>query len=124
MQEEPQNGTDRTKAKDWAEKIKEVGGLAAVVAGVLAVAAIAGGALIVDSDTGATIAGSAAAAIGSMVGAYFGVKVGTDQSKNAVQGQQEEAAKAQVFAAHLPENKAEYVVNQVTEVAKAFRGAR
>jgi hypothetical protein len=124
MQEEALDGADRTKAKDWAEKIKEIGGLVAVVAGVFAVAVVAGGALIAGSETAATIAGSAAAAIGSMVGAYFGVKVGTDQTKNAVKGQQEEAAKAQVFAAHLPEDKAGEVVKQVTEAAKVFRDAR
>jgi hypothetical protein len=112
------------KTKDWAEQIKEIGGLAAVVVGVLAVVGIAGGALIVGSETGATIAGSAAAAIGSMVGAYFGVKVGTDQTKNAVQGQKEEASKAQVFAAHLPEGKADDVIQKVMEVAQAFGGAK
>jgi hypothetical protein len=109
-----------TKPKDWAEKIKEVGGLAAVVAGVIAVAGVAGGALAVGTETAATIAGSAAAAIGSMVGAYFGVKVGTDQTKNTAKKQQQESAKAQVFAAHLPEGKADQVVQQVMEVAKAF----
>jgi uncharacterized protein YcfJ len=124
MAEEAQHGVDRSKTKDGAEKIKEIGGLVAVLAGLVAVAAVAGGALIVGSQTGATIAGSAAAAIGSMVGAYFGVKVGTDQTKDAVKGQREEAAKAQVFAAHLPEGKAEDVVKQVTEVAKAFRGGK
>jgi hypothetical protein len=121
MADEPKDGPDETeKSKDSAEKIKEIGGLVAVAVGVVAVAAIAGGALIAGSDTAATIASSAAAAIGTMVGAYFGVKVGTDQTKNAVKGQQVEAAKAQVFAAHLPEGKAEEVVKQVTEAAKAF----
>ncbi len=117
-------GADGAKTKDSAEKIKEIGGLVAVAVGVVAVAAVAIGALIAGGQTAATVAGSAAAAIGSMVGAYFGVKVGTDQTKNAIQGQQAEAAKAQVFAAHLPEGKAEDVVNQVMEAAKVFRGAK
>jgi hypothetical protein len=122
MAENDADGTKKTK--DLAEKIKEIGGLVAVAVGVVAVAAVAIGALVAGGETAATVAGSAAAAIGSMVGAYFGVKVGTDQTKNAIQGQQAEAAKAQVFAAHLPEGKAEDVVNQVMEAAKAFRGAK
>jgi hypothetical protein len=118
------DGADSPKTKDSAEKIKEIGGLVAVVAGVIAVAVVAGGALIAGGDTAGTIAGTATAAIGSMVGAYFGVKVGTDQTKNAVKGQREEAAKAQVFAAHLPPEKADRVVDQVTDLAKAFRDAK
>jgi len=37
-------------------------------------------------------------ALGSMVGAYFGVKVGSDGTKEAIKGQKEEATKAQAFA--------------------------
>ncbi len=122
MADETKDPAGTGKPKDSAEKIKEIGGLVAVVAGVIAVAAIACGALIAGGETAATVAGSTAAVIGSMVGAYFGVKVGTDQTKNAIKGQQEEGAKAQVYAAHLPEGKAETVVNQVMEVAKAFGG--
>lgn len=121
MADQMEDDADKGKTKDTAGKIKEIGGLVAVVVGVLGVVAVAGGALIVGSETAATIAGSAAAVIGSMVGAYFGVKVGTDQTKNAVQGQREEAAKAQIFAAHLPESKAELVVKQVSDAAMASR---
>jgi Na+/H+-dicarboxylate symporter len=117
---EAADGRERDRPKDAAEKIREVGGLAAVVVGVVSVAAVAIGALVVDSQIAGTIAASAAAAIGSMVGAYFGVKVGTDQSKNTAQKQQEESSKAQVFAAHVPEEKADLVVQQVMEVAEAF----
>jgi predicted ATP-grasp superfamily ATP-dependent carboligase len=125
--EDPQSG----KPKDLAEKIKEVGGLVAVVVGVVAVAAIAGGALLADGDNGSAILGAAAAAIGSIVGAYFGVKVGTDQTKNTAKKlqeeskkTQEESSKAQVFAAHLPKEDAKVVVDQVMNVAKAFGGGK
>ena len=121
MAEEIASGADEPqKTKDLAEKIKEIGGWVAVVAGVAGVAVVAGGALIAGGETAATVAASAAAAIGSMVGAYFGVKVGTDGTKNAAKDQQKESAKAQVYAAHLPEDKADDVVKQVMEVAKAF----
>lgn len=120
MPDETKDDTGKAKTRDSAEKIKEIGGLVAVAAGVLGVAAVAGGALIAGGETAATVAGSAAAAIGSMVGAYFGVKVGTDQTKDTVKSQQKAAATAQVYAAHLPEQKAHEVVDQVMEVAKAY----
>jgi uncharacterized membrane protein len=76
---------------------------------VTAVVGIAVGAFIVGSQTAATIAGSTAGVVGSIVGAYFGVKIGTDQTKTALDNAQAEsakkdqhAAKAQVYALHVP----------------------
>jgi uncharacterized membrane protein len=120
MADEQKDPPKRSAAGDGTGRIKEIGGLIAVLAGLLAMFGVAVGAFIVDSQTAATVAGSAAAAIGSMVGAYFGVKVGTDQTKSTAKAQQKEAAKAQVYAAHVPEHKADHVVRQVLEVAKAY----
>jgi len=86
-----------------AGQLKSVAGLLALVAGmitivvVLVVAEIAG----VSSQQFTTLATSAIGVVGAGVGAYFGVKVGSDGTARAVQGQREEAAHAQVFAAHL-----------------------
>src|SRR5919106_4293704 len=97
--------------ESFAERqIKPLGGLTAVAIGVTAILTIAVVAIIVDSSVAATIAGSAAAAIGSIVGAFFGVKIGTDQTKAAAEGEREEAARAKVIAAHLPEGKAREVL--------------
>jgi hypothetical protein len=99
------------------DEIKKVGGLAAVVAGVAGVATIAIVAIAVGGETAATVAGSTAAVIGSMVGAFFGVKIGTDQTKNAIEAQREEAAKAQVYAAHLRPEDAGVVIDKARKAA-------
>jgi hypothetical protein len=113
------NETAKDQPKDWADRVKEIGGLTAVVAGVLAVTGIAAGALIVGTETAATITGSAAAAIGSMVGAFFGIKVGTDQTSKAIQAHTEEAAKGTAIAAHLPDDKADEALRAGENAAAA-----
>jgi len=59
---------------------------------IIALVAIAEG-----TATAGTIASAAGGVIASIVGAFFG-KVGTDQTKNAVEGERQQAAKAAVFA--------------------------
>jgi hypothetical protein len=83
----------------WSERIKLIGGLVAVGLGVTAVVGIAVGAFIVGTQTAATIAGSTAGVVWSIVGAYFGVKVGTDQTKTALDNAQAESAKKDRHAA-------------------------
>ncbi len=56
--------------------------------------------------------------IGTVVGAYFGVKVGTDGTQTAVKGMQAEAAKAQAFAAHVPADQAEAALSSAAELAR------
>jgi hypothetical protein len=102
--------------------VKTIGGLVAVAVGVLAVGAIAIIALIKNTSTAATIASSAGGVIATIVGAFFGVKVGTDQSKTAIEGQRAEAAKAQVYAAHLPPENAKDVIQMAENAAKGVIG--
>ncbi len=111
-------GTDDS----WSNKVKAIGGLVAVAVGVSAVGVIAVIALVKNSETSATIASSAGGVIATIVGAYFGVKVGTDQSRTAIEAQQAEAAKAQIYAAHLPPDKAEDVLRQADESVGRMRG--
>jgi len=103
---------------DAVQRIKTIGGLVAVSIGVLAVAGIAIGALIVDTETGATIAASSSGVIGSIVGAFFGVKIGTDQARNAAEGERAEAAKAQVYAAHMAPEDAGRIIGIAQAVAR------
>ncbi|HEX4305491.1 MAG TPA: hypothetical protein VHZ54_05605 [Solirubrobacterales bacterium] len=105
------------KALSKAESIKLIGGLVAVGIGTLVVGAIAVIALLKGGDTAATVSSAAGGVIATMVGAYFGVKVGSDQTKAALDGQKAEAAKAQTFAAHLPSEKADDVIKQAEEAA-------
>jgi hypothetical protein len=95
-----------------AGDLKLVGGLVALTVGVIAVALLAGGALIADPGSAATIATAAFGVIGSIVGAYFGVKIGTDGTQKAVQAHQDEATRAQVFAAHLQPDQADLALAQ------------
>ncbi len=113
----PTTGTEER----WSDKVKTIGGLVAVAVGVCVVGVIAVIALIKDSDTAATIASSAGGVIATVVGAYFGVKVGSDQSRTAIEAQREEAAKAQIYAAHLPPDQAEDVLRIANETVGNIR---
>lgn len=84
------------------DRLKVIGGLVALGSGLLALVIVVIVALSVKPDTtGGSIATSAIGVIGSIVGAYFGVKIGTDGTQKAIQAQQQEATKAQVFALHV-----------------------
>ena len=101
-----------------AADIRSVGGLVALSVGVAVVGLLAGGALIADPSDAATIATAAFGVIGSIVGAYFGVKIGTDATQKAVQAHQAEATKAQVFAAHLAPEKADVALEQARAMVR------
>jgi uncharacterized protein YacL len=113
--------TSDPREETWSEKVKTIGGLIAVAIGVIVVGVVAVIALIKDTETASTIASAAAGVIATIVGAYFGVKVGSDQSKTAIEAQQAEAAKAQVYAAHLPPEKAEGIVDLAEQAARRVR---
>jgi len=92
----------------WSEGARAIGGLLAISLGVLLVAAIAVVAMVLARQSPNDVASIAAASfgvIGSIVGAYFGVKIGNDRSRDAQTGERAEAAKAQAFALHVPEDK-------------------
>jgi hypothetical protein len=57
--------------------------------------------------------------IGSVVGAYFGLKVGAESAQKSADGQRQEAAKAQVFAAHITEANPDVVLQQASDAARA-----
>jgi hypothetical protein len=97
---------ERKEKVTFSDQVKAVGGLVAVGIGVFAVLIIALVAIFKDSSNAGTIASATGGVIAAMVGAYFGVKVGTDQSKTAAENQKAEAAKAQVYALHLDPEKA------------------
>jgi hypothetical protein len=129
-----------------SDGIKAIAGLLAVLTGAVVVAVIAGLSISKDSQTAATIAASTTGAVATIVGAYFGVKIGTDQTKQAIdagskqakqaldassdqvsqaldaakqqsQTKDKEAIKAQVYALHVPSEKA-------GEVQAAVRAAQ
>jgi hypothetical protein len=112
-------GHENEKESYLSERVKTIGGLIAVGIGVLAVTATAIVAIAVDNDDAATIASAAGGVIATIVGAYFGIKAGSDRAKAAGDDQKAEAAKAQVYALHLPPEKARQVQNEAETAAQA-----
>lgn len=105
-------GPDPTPSSK-SEAIKLIGGLIAVVAGLavlLVIAVVAMREVHANSQSIVPIATSAFGVVGSIIGAYFGVKVGSDGTQKAIAGMQGEAAKAQAFAAHLDPSKADAAI--------------
>jgi hypothetical protein len=110
------------KSENLAERIKLIGGLVAVSIGVVSVAIIALYAISQNNEDAGTIASAAGGVIASIVGAYFGVKIGSDQTQKAQDGLKEQAAKAQAFAAHLSPDKADEILDKAQDLAeKAVR---
>jgi hypothetical protein len=121
---DPPNGPADGNAQEpeGLAKIRTIGGLVAVLAGALIVGAIAIVAIAVDPGDAATIASAAGGVIATIVGAFFGLKIGSDQTKTASENQKVEAAKAQVFAAHLPPDEAKDILGLANEAAKKVLG--
>lgn len=82
-------------------------------------------ALIVKPDsTGASVATSAVGVIGSIVGAYLGVKIGSDGTQKAVEAAQQESTKAQVFALHAAPGEAEQAIEHARSLIASQTAAR
>jgi hypothetical protein len=112
--------TDGKTPPGKIEQLQVIGGLVALCAGVLAVALVAGGAPLAAPGSASSIASAAFGVIGSIVGAYFGVKIGSDGTQKAIQARQAEATKAQVFAAHMPEAKAEQALTSAESLVSTI----
>ena len=103
----------------------EYGGLVAVCAGLIALTVIAVVAILVAHDSSSSVASIATGAggvIGSVVGAFFGVKSGTGSTKSAINAQRAESARAQAFAAHSDPDKADELIDKLglSDAAKSL----
>jgi hypothetical protein len=112
------SGATGTQSTPWSEQVRAIGGLLAVGTGVLGVVVIALVALSKGTQQAGTIAASTAGVIAAIVGAYFGVKIGSDQTKSAVEGERRQAAKATVLAAHIDPARADDVLAVAEATAK------
>jgi MFS-type transporter involved in bile tolerance (Atg22 family) len=72
-----------------------------VVAGLVVVISVAVAAMLIDSKDAGTIAGAAFTAVGTLVTAFLGLKSTQNQANSAA-----------VFAAHIPNDKAEDAIRQ------------
>lgn len=95
---------------DRYESLSSVAGLVAVVAGLLALMAVSVAAIVVlSSGNGQNVVAVTTGSfgvIGTVVGAYFGVKLGSDGRQAAQHAQRAETAKVQALAAHLDTDQA------------------
>jgi hypothetical protein len=113
-------GESSEVGKSTTENLRVIGGLLALTAGLIALVVIvlvAIGELDKEQAGAATTAGITAVA--TMVGAYFGVKVGSDGTKEAIKGQKEEAEKAQAFALAADSSKLHVVQELLGEPSAA-----
>lgn len=118
-------GSPTPTANGKIDRLKIIGGLVALGAGLLALIIVVIVALIVKPDTtGGSIATAAIGVIGSIVGAYFGVKIGTDGTQKAIDAQQQEATKAQVFALHTSPQDAPMAIEHAEALIKSQAAAR
>ncbi len=90
------------------------GGLVVVVIGVIAVMTITGAAMgTVPEEERATVAATAFTVLGTIVGAYFGVRVGAHGKSEAEAARAISEAKVERLAAHVEANQAVRVLDAV-----------
>jgi hypothetical protein len=123
--EQPPDSNDTPAATaSRSEGVRTIGGLLAVIGGVIVVAIIATAAISKNTQIAATISGSTTGAVAAIVGAYFGVKIGTEQTKQALdaadtqsKAKDREAAKAQVYALNVSTENAAAIQAQAAAAA-------
>jgi hypothetical protein len=94
------------------------GGLVVVATGVIAVTIITSASLgSVAAEERATVATAAFTVLGTIVGAYFGVRVGARGKDEAVSARDVANAKVERLAAHVDTQKADEVIDAVNRAA-------
>jgi hypothetical protein len=94
------------------------GGLVVVAIGVMAVMSITSSSLgSVAEEERATVATAAFTVLGTIVGAYFGVRVGARGKDEAEAARVVAAAKVERLAAHVETHKADQVIDSVNHAA-------
>jgi hypothetical protein len=122
-QEEP--GPNRNRVLPSADSIQSIGGLVAVVTGVLAVTvlAIATMAFVESGKDGNTLIPLSTAAFGvisAIVGAYLGIKIGTDQTKTLAQDASQAHAKLAAVQGYVPADQQQAATQAGTEAVAAM----
>jgi hypothetical protein len=126
----PQNGAmqavvSEAQPRDRYEAVASMAGLLAVGAGLLALMAISVAAIVaLPSGNGQNVVAVATGSfgvIGTVVGAYFGVKLGADGRQAAQHAQRAEAAKVQALAAHLDADEATEALKEAERLVPRAR---
>lgn len=102
-----------------------IAGLLAVVAGLIVLAAVSMTAIIAlpqgNGQNVVAIATGSFGVIGTVVGAYFGVKLGADGRREAHEALGAETAKVQALSAHLPPGEASAALQDAERLAPTDR---
>jgi hypothetical protein len=102
--------------REVGELLSRSGGLVVVIIGVVAVMTITSASLgTVPEPERATIAASAFTVLGTIVGAFFGVRVGSRGKDEAEAARAVAATKVERLAAHVDPDDAERVLKDVDE---------
>jgi hypothetical protein len=108
-QQQPQQGQTppRNRVLPSAESIRSVGGLVAVAIGVVAVTGLAITTMAFvesghDANTLIPLSTAAFGVISAIVGAYLGIKIGTDQTKSLAQDATQARAQLTAVQGYVP----------------------
>lgn len=105
--------------REVGELLARSGGLVVVVIGVVAVMVIASASLgTVPEAERATIAASAFTVLGTIVGGFFGLRVGSRGKDEAEAARDLATSKVERLAAHVDADEAERVLNAVDAAAR------
>jgi hypothetical protein len=105
--------------RELGEFLRASGGLVVVTVGLLALIAITGASMgTVPVEERATVATAAFTVLGTVVGAYFGVRVGARGKDDAEAARAVATAKVERLAAHIPVHEAERVLDDVDRAAR------
>lgn len=109
-----------------AESIQSVGGLVAVVVGVTSVTVLAIVTMAFvgsdnDANTLVPLSTAAFGVISAVVGAYLGIKIGTDQSKNLAQDATQAHARLAAVTAFVPSDQQQAAAQAATAAAEVAR---
>jgi hypothetical protein len=107
------------------ESLSSIAGLLAVIAGLLSLLAVSVAAIVSlptgDGQNVVAVTTGSFGVIGTVVGAYFGVKLGADGRQAAQHAQRTEAAKVQALAAHLDPDEADKALRETGQLVSPSR---
>jgi hypothetical protein len=107
------------------ESLSSIAGLLAVIAGLLSLLAVSVAAIVSlptgDGQNVVAVTTGSFGVIGTVVGAYFGVKLGADGRQAAQHAQRTEAAKVQALAAHLDPDEANKALRETGQLVSPSR---
>jgi hypothetical protein len=114
-----------TRRHHLYESLSSIAGLLAVIAGLFSLMAVSVAAIVSlrsgDGQNVVAVTTGSFGVIGTVVGAYFGVKLGADGRQAAQHAQRTEAAKVQALAAQLDPEEASKALRETGQLIPPSR---